>query len=124
VTGSRNTTAYFIQSFLGRVLRRPQREQQQEQRHHDGEGADQDVVGLGFHLSFPGCAAACHLCGAGARTVEIVLHPRVIVAFHFLDRRARTTLRSAQHRDAVADGVQRVEVVVMRKTVSPAPAAA
>src|SRR5690606_6450977 len=35
------------------ILRRPQAEAEQEQRHQDGERADQDVVGLGFHRLKP-----------------------------------------------------------------------
>ena len=98
---------------LGGPVRRPQREQQAEDADRQREGADQDVVGLGFHAPLlQAIVPASRIAGgAGTRTVEIFLHPRVVETLDLLDGGIDHHALVGEHRDAVADRVQRVEVV-------------
>ena len=57
------------------------------------------------------CSVRAAARAAAARAVEVFLHPRMVELLDLRQRRADQHLAVGEHRDAVADRVQRVEIV-------------
>ena len=86
-----------------RIARDPEREQGQSPGCKQHEGADQNVVGLGFH-------GLSHRRPA-TRTGEIFLDPRVGILANLIQRTNCKHLAVTQHRNPVAGCSQRVEIM-------------
>ena len=95
------------------VIGEPDDEKGERCGEEQDKAADEDVVRASFHQLFlsPLRGLVPARRSAATRSVEIILYPRMLGGKQFRDGADRDHLLFREHRDAVAGGVKRIEVV-------------